>query len=139
MLAFNAGKTVPTFQLPSTWWEWSLWVLAGLASIFLVRLTVSLDLNLLMKSRRELKIARLQNACPHMLIDYLGEGNFRITSCFQSPPGTTLYFCNRCQRTSWNPNIEFDGAAEYYTANPTEYANAEKRFSRLLKKYRYSA
>lgn len=139
MFRFDAVRMVKSFELPTTWWEWSLWVVALLASIFLVRLTISLDLNALLKSRRELKIARLQNACPHMFIEYLGDGKFIVTDCFESPPGTVMWFCNRCQRRSWNPTSEFNGRAQFFTSNTEEYLIAEKRFSKLLKKYRYSA
>lgn len=139
MFKLSVAETFGTFELPSTWWEWSIWVLALLASVFLVRLTVALDLNAFLKSRRDMKIVRLQNACPHLFIDHLGEGNFRVTSCFESPPGTLMSICNRCQRTSWNPRTEFDGSAEYFTSNIDAYLQAEKRFVKLLKKYRYFA
>ncbi len=127
------------FEMPASWWQWTLFVLASLLGIFLVRLTVSFDLNLFLADRRLRGVAQMQNACTHLLIESVGDGKLRVSSCFFSPPGTTAYHCRRCQAVSYNPERDFSGRDNYYTAHIDDYLKAEKKFSRLLKKYRQTA
>lgn len=128
-----------TFEPPTSWWQWTLFALAVLLGAFIVRLTISLDLNSFLRDRRQRGITQLQNACTHLLIENLGEGTLRVTNCFFSPSGTTAYYCSRCQVVSYNPERDYSGREDYYTKHIDEYLKAEKKFSRLLKKYGHTA
>jgi ABC-type uncharacterized transport system fused permease/ATPase subunit len=128
-----------TFEPPTSWWQWILLVLAVLLGVFIVRLTVTLDLNSFLKDRRQRGTTQLQNACTHLLIENLGEGTLRVTNCFFSPSGTTAFYCSRCQVVSYNPERDYAGREEYYTKHIDEYLKAEKQFGRLLKKYGHIA
>jgi len=125
-------------SLPSTWWQWPLWLVGILLTIVAIRFTISLDLNALLKTRHDKRIAQIQNACTHLRIDYTGDGQFRVQLTFASPPGTVQYFCTRCQVLSWNPDSDYPDRAEYYVKHYEEYIKAEKAFGKLLKKAGYS-
>lgn len=140
-LLTSLSAEVP-FEWPSLWWQWLLWILGIIGSVLVtivaIRFTVSLDLNAVLKARRERQISRIQNACTHLMIDHDGKGTFRVTDCFYSPTGTLVHQCSRCQVTSWNPQRDYPGRAEYYVANFDAYMEADKRFSKLLRKAGYS-
>ena len=139
--AVNSSISLP-FGFPETWWQWLLWAIGSICTLLLtiiaIRFTISLDLNALLKARRERQISRIQNACPHLSIDHVGVKTIRVTDSFYSPPGTVMSFCSRCQVPSWNPEREYPGRAEYYLANIDAYLEAEKAFSKLLKKAGYT-
>lgn len=124
--------------LPTTWWQWLLCLAGLLITLVAIRFTFSLDLNAWAKDRNEKQISRIQNACTHMHIDHVGEGQYRVQPTFVSPPGTVQYFCKRCQLASWNPDEEYPRRGEYYVAHIDEYLAAEKAFGKLLKKSGYS-
>jgi hypothetical protein len=125
-------------EFPESWWQWIVFAFVGILGIFLVRLTITLDLNSLLRDRRQKRIAQLQNACTHLLIENLGEGKLRVTDCFYSPPGTLLVKCSRCQLTSYDPQRDYPGRADFFTSNIDTYLQSEKEFSRLLKKFGYT-
>ena len=140
-LVTSLSTEVP-FEWPSTWWQWMLWIFGTvggvLVAIVAVRFTVSLDLNSVLKARRERQISRIQNACTHLMIEHDGKETLTITDCFYSPPGTLIHQCSRCQLTSWNPERDYPGRADYYLAHIDEYLEAEKKFSKLLRKAGYT-
>lgn len=134
---FLSGLSLPS-EMPTTWWEWILFALAVIFGVFLVKVTVQFDLNVYLKDRSQRRIARLQNACTHLVIEPAGEGQMHVTSCFQSPPGTVQYFCSRCQVMSYNPEREFSKRTEYYIQHLSEYYEAEERFIKMLRRAGYS-
>lgn len=139
---FTSIGTMGPIEVPSTWWQWLLSVIGVIGGILLTivafRFSVSLDLNALLKARHEKQIARIQNACTHMYIEYAGDGQFIVQRTFISPPGTIQHVCTRCRLASWNPDLDYPNRAEYYVAHYEEYIEAEKAFSKLLKKSGYS-
>ena len=138
--AVNSSISLP-FGFPETWWQWLLWAIGSICTLLLaivaIRFTISLDLNALLKARRERQISRIQNACTHMFIEYAGDGQFRVQRTFISPPGTIQHVCTRCRLASWNPDLDYPNRAEYYVAHYEEYIEAEKAFGKLLKKAGY--
>ncbi len=139
---FATMSSMGPAEMPSTWWQWFVSIISIVGGVLLaivaIRFRVSLDLNAFLKARRDKQISRIQNACPHLMIDRVGQDTFRITDCFHSPPGTSIHQCSRCQLTSWNPERDYPGRADYYAANIDAYLEAEKRFSRLLRKAGYA-
>lgn len=139
--AVNSSISLPV-GFPETWWQWLLWAIGSIFTLLLaivaIRFSISLDLNAVLKARRERQISRIQNACIHLWIDHDGVQTLRVTDSFYSPPGTLMSFCSRCQVTSWNPEREYPVRAEYYVANIDAYLETEKSFSKMLKKAGYT-
>ena len=125
--------------MPETWWQWLLLILGLVLALFVIKVTVTLDLNEVFAARRGRKIIQLQNACTHLTIEPQENGKLLVTSHFHSPPGTIVYSCSKCSLQSFNPELDFSGRAEYYAGHLEEYKKAELTFQRLLKKHGYLA
>ena len=124
-------------QWPETWWQWLILLLGMVLAIFVIKISVTLNLNEFLAVRLKRKNIQLQNSCTHLTI-VPGENNqLLVTDHFYSPPGTIIYVCSRCQLQTYNPDLQFPGRAEYFAANIDKYIEAQKRFERRLRKQKY--
>lgn len=110
-------------------------VVIVLALIAVLRFGVRFDMNKYLESRkqRHARLARLY--CPHMNL-VPAEKGFEIKSFWCSPSGTLDWVCSQCGAVTHIPPEEgqVKKTAEYYAANPKEYAKKLKRFEKHARK-----
>lgn len=132
------NQTYLSAQMPETWWQWLILLLGIVLAFFVIKISVTLNINELLAARLKRRNIQLQNACPHLTIMPNENRQLLVTDHFYSPPGSIMYICNRCQLQTYDPDAQFPGRAEYFTSNIDKYIEAQRRFEQLLKKQKYT-
>ncbi len=110
-----------------------LLIITIVASIVVIRVTISFDINDYLKTKKASYISKLQNACPHVELKPNKQGK-EARLLFISPPGTVQWQCQKCGAIRYLNNNEGEEMQKYYLDNVDEYNRKMKRFSKLLKK-----
>lgn len=111
-----------------------LFLIAALvAAVVVVKFTVTFDLNRFLDGRRSRYAQKLINACPHVTIRGSG-GRIALQSEMYSPPGTLMYFCQRCGLEKYLTPGEVEEKLAHYARNPSALKKDNERFMRLLKR-----
>lgn len=102
-------------------------------SIVVIRISFKFDLNRYLEDRRKIKLNRLKNICPHIIISR-HEGNaFLIESTFSSPMGTPKWICSRCGCVVESQE-DVNRLIEPYKKNMNLYLERQKKFIKEAKK-----
>ena len=78
--------------------------------------------------------AKLQNACPHASIEPHGD-DFKIISHYVSPPGTTIYTCERCGDQTYSISSFHDYLSQADKNVVEQLTKKNRAFTKLLKKH----
>ena len=111
----------------------ALWIVGILASIIVFRFAVTFNFNQWMKRRDQRSKERLKMLCPHATPDMEG-GSIVIKSTFTSPPGTTMWICNRCQLKTYDRSVPTEIMARYAN-NPMQLIKNEGKFQKSIAKH----
>ena len=124
--------------------ELSFWQLLGvvgvffaglIGTIFIVKVSVSINLVEFLEHRREIKRRRLQNLCPHAtVVEIPNSDDFGIRSYFETPPGTYNYICGRCKLVVLSREQAIR-LREIWDNNPIGLIEREKRFNKEISKF----
>lgn len=122
------------FNTGLEFWQLIVGILTFVFGFVAIKISLTFDLNKYLEDRRKSYIPKLQNACPHVNLTSIGDGQIEVTSHFISPPGTMQWQCQRCKLVKYTQESEIRRDAEYYIKNVDEYLHKNKRFAKLLKR-----
>lgn len=112
-----------------------LLLLAGIvAAVIAIKFTVSFDLNRHLEGRRSRYSQKLKNACPHIRVVQGADGRLALQSEFVSPPGTTMWICQRCGLGKYLYDDDVEQQMIFYASHLELLRKRNKEFYRLLKK-----
>ena len=118
------------------WWLIVV-IVAGTAAVcFTVGVSIRFDFNTWLASREKRRAEKLQQLCPHVMIESAPEAGERMLvfqSLFVSPPGTVNWICQRCGGVSMHEQF-VDHNTRYWYNNLDEYLRVMKQMNRLRRK-----
>ena len=116
-------------------WRFILVLIIGLiGTILAVKVRVNFDLNKWSESRREQRVSRLRDLCPHMIVEQsTTENEFIGISTFSSPAGTTAWLCSLCGIQTWDRDY-VRRVHRYWLDNPKQLATRFKEIDDLKRK-----
>jgi hypothetical protein len=115
-------------------WQIIVGILTVVFGFVAVRISLSFDLNKYLESRRGSYTQKLRNACTHVRLEPVNDGQIQARSLFISPPGTMQWQCQRCGTLRYQQDGEFEKEVQYYLDNIDDYHKKNKKFAKLLKK-----
>lgn len=98
--------------------EYMGWVIAAIAGAIVLKVIVRLDINALLKGRRERKEEPLRLRCPHVEPDW-ENGKPLVRSRYISPSGTSAWTCQDCGKQTYD-RTEVERVGEYWAEHPIE-------------------
>ena len=112
--------------------SWAGWLVAIVASLFLIRGTVRFDVNKWLENRREQKLDNIRALCPHMRVSFDGD-RIMLNSTFVSPPGTTAWQCQVCGIITHDGGA-VEASTKYWAENINELSKRNKKINKQLKR-----
>ncbi|MGI9250517.1 MAG: hypothetical protein ACR2PR_04905 [Pseudohongiellaceae bacterium] len=111
---------------------WIGWLLTSGVIAFALRGHFHFDLNQWLKDRREQKIERLRNMCPHVR-PLIENGEPSLLPTFISPPGTQALICQECGVKTYD-HERINQIVEYWAKNPSALGEQWKKMKKLEEK-----
>ena len=112
--------------------EYMGWVVAAIVGAFALRANVRLDINALLKDRRERKEETLRLLCPHVEPDW-ENGKAFIRSRYTSLSGTSVWTCQDCGKQT-SDRTEVERVGEYWAEHPVELLELRKKMNKLARR-----
>lgn len=112
--------------------DWTLHILVILGTVFAIRGTIKIDINELLRYRREKLITTIHNLCTHVSTEMLDD-QIMVSSTFISPSGTLQWQCQQCGKLTYDEQ-EGQRAVAYWGNNIDLYIERKEKIERLRKK-----
>ena len=116
-------------------WQWFALIIGGgflgVSAVFAFRVNVSFDVNDWVKDRRKQKRVKIRDICPHTTIVDAEDGEVIVRSLLVSPLMSPSWVCSRCGMVDQPGAADPKAIAQYWLANPREYAKHMKEYQRL--------